>query len=104
MSRELIDLKGLNCPLPVLRANKRIKELGDGAELEAHVTDPAAPDDFRQFCDSTGYAYLSCNKIDNYFAIIIRKQRKKGEEGKKMTNSIHNIFIIISIQKRINFI
>lgn len=74
MSRELIDLKGLNCPLPVLRANKRIKELGDGAELEAHVTDPAAPDDFRQFCDSTGYGYLSCIKIDNYFAIIIRKQ------------------------------
>ena len=75
MSRELIDLRGLNCPLPVLRANKRIKKLGDGDELEAHVTDPAAPNDFRQFCDSTGHAFLSCNEIDDYFAIIIRKQR-----------------------------
>ena len=75
MSRELIDLKGLNCPLPVLRANKCIKKLGDGDELEAHVTDPAAPNDFRQFCDSTGHAFLSCNEIDDYFAIIIRKQR-----------------------------
>ena len=75
MSRELIDLKGLNCPLPVLRVNKRIKKLGDGDELEAHVTDPAAPNDFRQFCDSTGHAFLSCNEIDDYFAIIIRKQR-----------------------------
>ena len=75
MSRELVDLKGLNCPLPVLRANKRIKELVDGDELEAHVTDPAAPDDFRQFCISTGHDFLSCNEIDDYFAIIIRKKR-----------------------------
>ena len=75
MSRELIDLKGLNCPLPVLRANKRIKKLGDGDELEVHVTAPAAPNDFRQFCNSTGHAFLSCNEIDDYFAIIIRKQR-----------------------------
>ena len=75
MIRKLIDLRGLNCPLPVLRANKRIKKLGDGDELEAHVTDPAAPNDFRQFCDSTGHAFLSCNEVDDYFAIIIRKQK-----------------------------
>ena len=75
MSREFIDLKGLNCPLPVLRANKRIKELGDGDELEAHVTDPAAPNDFHRFCDSTGHKLLSCYEIDDYFAIVIRKKR-----------------------------
>ena len=79
MNKELIDLKGLNCPLPVLRTNKRIKELGNGDELEVHVTDPAAPNDFFQFCDSTGHELLSCNEIDDYFSIIIRK--KETEKG-----------------------
>ena len=73
MSREILDLKGLNCPLPVLRVNKRIKEIARGAELEVYVTDPAAPKDFRQFCLSTGHELLSCDETDNVFSIIIRK-------------------------------
>ncbi|MBM08385.1 MAG: sulfurtransferase tusA [Magnetovibrio sp.] len=73
MSREILDFKGLNCPLPVLRVNKRIKDIAKGAELEVYVTDPAAPRDFRQYCSSTGHEFLSCDETDNVFSIIIRK-------------------------------
>ena len=42
MNTVYLDLKGLNCPLPVLRANKKMKELMAGDVLEIEVTDPAA--------------------------------------------------------------
>ena len=74
MERTVMDLKGLNCPLPVLRANKRIKELAAGAEVEVLVTDRAAPNDFREFCASTGHAFLSCDEADDYWTIVIRKK------------------------------
>ena len=74
MGRKIMDLKGMNCPLPVLRANKKIKELPPGEELEAHVTDRAAPSDFREFCDSTGHEFLSCLKADDHWVITLRKK------------------------------
>ncbi len=75
MTRTVMDLKGLNCPLPVLRANKRIKELAPGDELEAQVTDRAAPNDFREFCESTGHRFISCDETDGHWAIVIRKKK-----------------------------
>ncbi|MBT6093964.1 MAG: sulfurtransferase TusA family protein [Rhodospirillaceae bacterium] len=78
MSRTVMDLKGMNCPLPVLRANKRIKELAAGEELEALVTDRAAPNDFREFCASAGHTFVSCDEADGYWAILIRKKSAEG--------------------------
>lgn len=74
MERTVMDLKGLNCPLPVLRANKRIKELEPGMEVEVLVTDRAAPNDFREFCTSTGHALVSCDEADGYWSLVIRKK------------------------------
>ena len=74
MGRKIMDLKGMNCPLPVLRVNKKIKELTPGEELEAHVTDRAAPSDFHEFCDSTGHEFLSCLKVDGHWVITLRKK------------------------------
>ncbi len=74
MARTVMDLKGLNCPLPVLRANKAIRAMAGGDELEAHVTDRAAPNDFREFCGSTGHAFVSCEAGDDHTVIVIRKK------------------------------
>lgn len=49
-----LDVKGLNCPLPILRAKKSLKELPPGAVLEVLATDPGAVEDFPAFCKSTG--------------------------------------------------
>jgi len=54
-----LDLSGLACPLPVLRANKALRALPPGALLEVRATDPAALKDFPAFAEETGHALLS---------------------------------------------
>ncbi len=48
-----LDTSGLRCPLPVLRARKRLQaEVAPGELLRVRATDPAAPNDFRAFCEA----------------------------------------------------
>jgi len=68
-----LDLKGLNCPLPVLRANKKMKELMRGDVLEIEVTDPAAPKDFETYCETTGNPLLACDEADGVFTLRLQK-------------------------------
>ena len=50
MSETLLDVKGLNCPLPVLRANRILRGLPPGARLRVLATDRAAVADFQAYC------------------------------------------------------
>jgi len=68
-----LDLKGLNCPLPVLRANKKMKELMAGDILDIEVTDPAAPKDFETYCVTTGHELLSSAEADGVFRLSLKK-------------------------------
>lgn len=54
-----LDLSGLKCPLPVLKARKALRDYEDGAEVSVRVTDPKAPADFRALCDTVGHELLS---------------------------------------------
>lgn len=54
-----LDLSGLQCPLPVLKARKALRDYDDGAEVSVRVTDPKAPADFRALCDTVGHELLS---------------------------------------------
>lgn len=73
MTTTQLDLKGLNCPLPVLRANKKMKEIMVGDVLEVEVTDPAAPKDFVTYSETTGHALLACTEADGVFTISLKK-------------------------------
>lgn len=73
MTTTKMDLKGLNCPLPVLRANKKMKELMPGDVLEIEVTDPAAPKDFQTYSETTGHKLLSSTEADQVFTISLEK-------------------------------
>jgi tRNA 2-thiouridine synthesizing protein A len=54
-----LDTSGLRCPLPVLRARKRLgSDVAPGEVLRVIATDPAAPNDFRAFCDAAGHTLL----------------------------------------------
>lgn len=53
-----LDLSGLNCPLPILRAKKALATLPGGAVLHLKCTDPGTPQDFEAFCAQTGHALL----------------------------------------------
>ncbi len=68
----LIDAKGLKCPLPVLRARKRMRDLAPGEELTVLATDPAAPSDFRAFCEQAGHRFVSVAEAGGVHTIVIR--------------------------------
>lgn len=69
----ILDVRGLKCPLPVLRANKAMKALAAGGMLEVMATDPAAPQDFVSFCETTGHDLVESREQDGVFTLIVRK-------------------------------
>ncbi len=54
MADKTLDAKGLNCPLPILKAKKALKEVPSGGTLEILATDPGSVADFAAFCRTTG--------------------------------------------------
>jgi TusA-related sulfurtransferase len=67
-----LDLKGLRCPLPVLRANRAIRGLAPGTRIEVLVTDSNAPADFRSFCETAGHEFLDCTASGEVLTIVFR--------------------------------
>ena len=53
-----LDLRGLICPLPVLRARKALKGMKTGDLLKIYCTDPAAASDFPAFCRSAAHELI----------------------------------------------
>lgn len=71
----LIDLSGLNCPLPILRSKKTLAEMDSGTVLEVIATDPGAPKDFEAFCRQTGNALLASETTEEgKFRMVIRRK------------------------------
>lgn len=73
MTREVLDLKGLMCPLPVLKARKALQRLPAGALLEVEATDPAAAIDFPHFCGESGHELVSQSREGEVLRFTIRK-------------------------------
>lgn len=69
----LLDAKGLNCPLPILRAKKAIADLSSGQVLKIVATDPGSVKDFEAFCKQTGNTLLSSAEASGAFEFMIKK-------------------------------
>ncbi len=74
MTETLLDVKGMSCPLPVLRANRALRSLPAGAHLRVLATDRAAVADFQAFCRETGHALLSFSEEAGVFSFTIRRR------------------------------
>ena len=68
------DATGLVCPLPVLRANRKLRELPAGGLLTVRATDPAAAQDFPSFCKQTGHELVSATREGDVLIFVIRKR------------------------------
>jgi tRNA 2-thiouridine synthesizing protein A len=73
MSTTILDTKGLNCPLPILRVKKAIKDVPAGGTLQVLATDPGAVKDFEAFCKATGQQLLDWKEEGGIFTFNIRK-------------------------------
>jgi tRNA 2-thiouridine synthesizing protein A len=74
MSDTILDVQGLTCPLPVLKANKALRGLAPGARLTVLATDPASVKDFRAFCSETGHALVAFSEAQGIYSFTLRKR------------------------------
>lgn len=71
--REL-DVKGLNCPLPILRTKKTLSEMSSGQVLRVVATDPSAVKDFQAFAKQTGNHLLANAETDEIFEFYFQRK------------------------------
>jgi len=57
-----LDTSGTECPIPVLKARKLSQSLSKGNIVKVIATDPLAKEDFKHYCEQSGYEYLGCDK------------------------------------------
>lgn len=70
---EDLDATGLLCPLPVLKAAKRLRAMPSGAVLRMTADDPAAVVDVPHFCAEKGYALISGEEAEGIQTYVIQK-------------------------------
>jgi tRNA 2-thiouridine synthesizing protein A len=69
-----VDARGLNCPLPILRAKKALNDMGTGQVLRILATDPGSVRDFQAFARQTGHQLLSSDEAAGEFVFLLRKK------------------------------
>jgi tRNA 2-thiouridine synthesizing protein A len=67
------DLRGLNCPLPVLKARKRLSEMAAGAQLCVETTDPLAVIDLPHFCREAGHVLVETETVAGGHRFLIER-------------------------------
>lgn len=70
---ETYDLRGLKCPLPVLKTQKRLASVAPGATLAIETSDPLAVIDITHFCSENGHILLESAKTEDGHRFLIRK-------------------------------
>ena len=72
MADQVLDAKGLNCPLPILKAKKALKDVPAGGTLEIQATDPGSVADFEAFCRTTGNELMESKTDNGVFVFLIK--------------------------------
>ena len=67
------DLRGLNCPLPVLKARKRLSDMESGAQLWVETTDPLAVIDLPHFCREAGHRLMETETVKGGHRFLIER-------------------------------
>lgn len=73
ISKEL-DTRGLNCPLPILKAKKALAEMNSGQTLKVTATDPGSVRDFQAFARQTGNELLDQQVFGDEYIHVLRRR------------------------------
>lgn len=68
-----LDVRGANCPLPILRTRATLKEMESGEVLQVIATDPGSVRDIESFCNQTGNTLLPSPKVTGEYIFLIQK-------------------------------
>jgi tRNA 2-thiouridine synthesizing protein A len=69
-----LDTRGLNCPLPILKAKKALADMASGEVLKVMATDPGSVRDFQAFSRQTGNELLEQSKAGDEFVHFLRRK------------------------------
>jgi len=69
-----LDARGLNCPLPILKAKKALADMETGQVLRIVATDTGSVRDFQAFAKQTGNALLAHTHINGEFTFLMRRK------------------------------
>lgn len=69
-----IDTRGLNCPLPILKAKKALADMSSGQVLKVVATDPGSMRDFQAFARQTGNELLEQTTVNEEFVHFLRRR------------------------------
>ncbi|WP_376790490.1 sulfurtransferase TusA family protein [Thermoflexus sp.] len=70
-----LDLRGLLCPMPVVRINQAIQNVPVGGVIEAYATDPGVMADIPAWCRSTGHELVKIEKQDKVIRFVVRRRK-----------------------------
>ena len=68
-----LDMRGLECPLPLIKTRQALMVVDPGATICILATDPTSKRDFEAFCETTGHKLLTNEKRDDVFVYVIEK-------------------------------
>ena len=72
---QVVDAKGLSCPMPIVKTAQAIKGLASGQLLEVLATDPGSTKDFTAWAKSTGNEVLSAEKEGDEFVFLVKRSK-----------------------------
>lgn len=70
---KLLDVKGLPCPMPVVKMSQEIGSVGVGEVIEVHTTDPGSLADFPAWAQTTGNEILETEQEDGVIRIFVKR-------------------------------
>ena len=68
-----VDARGLNCPLPILKAKKVLNGMNTGETIQILSTDPGSVKDFEAFANQTGNELVTSEEVGNEYHFVLKK-------------------------------
>ena len=73
VTAQKLDLKGLVCPIPIVKVSQAIKLVQVGELIEAYATDPGVLADIPAWCKTSGNEMVSMERVDKGFRFLVRR-------------------------------
>ncbi|MCP8617675.1 sulfurtransferase TusA family protein [Salirhabdus salicampi] len=97
-ANEVLDAKGLACPMPIVKTKKAITNLEPGQVMEVQATDKGSTADLKAWADSTGHQYLGTIEDGN---VLKHYLRKASEEEAKEETKHEEVVNLDDLRKRV---
>ena len=73
-----LDVRGLSCPMPLLKAKRALNGMQDGQTLHVLATDPGSVRDFEVFTEQSGHLLLESEQSDGVYAYVLQKVGRRA--------------------------